>query len=58
VYEEMEGWTEDLTSARRMQDLPATARRFLRRIEEITDVPVSLVSVGQAREQTVDALRS
>jgi adenylosuccinate synthase len=41
-----------------MQDLPATARRFLRRIEEITDVPVGLVSVGQAREQTVDASRS
>ncbi len=58
VYEELEGWTEDLAAARRMEDLPATARRFLRRIEEIADVPVGLVSVGQAREQTVDARRS
>jgi adenylosuccinate synthase len=53
VYEEHPGWNEDLTGARSLDDLPETARRYLHRIEEITDVPVSLVSVGQSREQTI-----
>ncbi len=53
VYEELEGWTGDLGGARRLEDLPEAARRFLRRIAEIAGAPVGLVSVGQAREQTI-----
>ncbi len=53
VYEELEGWSEPLQGARSVQDLPASARRFLARISEIADVPVSVASVGQDREQTI-----
>jgi len=53
VYEELPGWNEDVSSARRMQDLPAAARSYLRRLEEIAGVPVSLVSVGAEREQVI-----
>jgi adenylosuccinate synthase len=53
VYEEMEGWTEDLSAARTFEELPAAARAYLRRVEEIAGVPVTLVSVGPARDQTV-----
>ena len=53
VYEELAGWRESLGEARVPGDLPDTARAYLLRVQEIADVPVSLVSVGQSREQTV-----
>jgi adenylosuccinate synthase len=53
VYEEMPGWTGDVSSARDAKDLPEAARRYLARIQEICDVPIALVSVGQGREQTL-----
>jgi len=52
VYEDHEGWDEDITGARSMDDLPVTARRYLERIEELAGVPVSMVSVGPDREAT------
>jgi adenylosuccinate synthase len=57
VYEEHPGWSENLTAARTVEDLPEAARRYLHRIEEIADVPVSLISVGQSREQTIRITR-
>ncbi|MBP8975063.1 MAG: adenylosuccinate synthetase, partial [Anaerolineae bacterium] len=53
VYEALPGWTEDVSAARRFDDLPPNARRYVRRIEELSGVPVSLVSVGPEREQAV-----
>ena len=53
VYEDLPGWSEDVTSVRRMQDLPPAARAYLHRLEEIAGVPVSLVSVGAEREQVI-----
>lgn len=53
VYEEMEGWQQDTSGARRLDDLPPAARRYLDRISEIVDVPVAMVSVGPQREQTI-----
>jgi len=53
VYEELPGWESDVSGARRYQDLPETARRYLERIREIADVPIALISVGQGRDQTV-----
>jgi len=53
VYEALPGWTEDVSAARRFDDLPPNARRYIRRIEELSGVPVSLVSVGPEREQAV-----
>ncbi|MBW1679892.1 MAG: adenylosuccinate synthase [Deltaproteobacteria bacterium] len=55
VYEEMPGWDREIAGARKMDDLPSEARRYLERIEEVTDVPVSIVSVGPGREETIVA---
>ncbi|MCM8768480.1 MAG: adenylosuccinate synthase [Candidatus Omnitrophica bacterium] len=51
VYEEMPGWKEDLSSARRFNDLPLAARQYLERIEQMVETRISLVSVGSSREQ-------
>jgi adenylosuccinate synthase len=53
VYEELAGWSGDVTAARSFDDLPAEARAYVRRIEEVSGVAVTLVSVGPSRDQTV-----
>ena len=53
VYEELPGWKEDVSGARRPEDLPGAARDYLRRISEIVDTPIRLVSVGQGRDATI-----
>ena len=53
VYEDLEGWTEDLGEARRFDDLPKAARRYIARIEELTGTPVTLISVGAERDETI-----
>jgi adenylosuccinate synthase len=55
VYESMPGWSEDVSRARTLADLPAAARHYIQRIEELTSVPVSLISVGAERSQVVMA---
>ena len=54
VYEEMEGWTEDLTGAKSFEELPLAVRKYLARIAEIGGVPVRHLSVGPEREQTLE----
>jgi adenylosuccinate synthase len=53
VYEEMEGWKKDLSDAREMSDLPKAAQKYVRRLEELTGVEVTLISVGADRNQTI-----
>jgi adenylosuccinate synthase len=53
VFEEVQGWTTDITAARSVADLPPAARNYVDRIEELADTPVSYVSVGPDREQMV-----
>jgi adenylosuccinate synthase len=53
VYEEMPGWSEDISNARTFADLPTQAQAYVRRIEELGGVPATWVSVGPSREQTV-----
>lgn len=53
VYEEMPGWPEDISSARTYADLPLNAKAYLKRIGELTGVPVAAVGVGPGREQTI-----
>jgi adenylosuccinate synthase len=53
VYEELPGWEEDLTAARSRRDLPEAALGYLRRIEELAETPIRLVSVGPEREQVI-----
>ncbi|QOS98417.1 adenylosuccinate synthase [Brevibacterium sp. JNUCC-42] len=52
VYEELEGWSEDITGIRDLNDLPASARHYIERITQLTGVPMSIFSVGPDREQT------
>ena len=54
VYEELPGWKEDLRSVRRWEDLPDPARAYILRIEDLSGVPVRLVSVGPERNQIVE----
>jgi adenylosuccinate synthase len=53
VYETLDGWTQDITSARKLTDLPTAARRYIDRIGELVGLPISVVSVGPDREQTI-----
>jgi adenylosuccinate synthase len=53
VYETMPGWQSDLSPARRLADLPAAARRYVDRLSELLGLPVSIISVGPDREQTI-----
>src|SRR5262245_50948190 len=53
VYETLPGWTEDISKCHRAADLPAAARRYVDRISELAGLPVSVVSVGPDREQTI-----
>ncbi|MGH2783628.1 MAG: adenylosuccinate synthase, partial [Actinomycetota bacterium] len=53
IFEELAGWSDDISTARSFEDLPVEAREYVRRIEEVSGVPVTLVSVGPARDQTV-----
>ncbi len=53
IYKELDGWKEDISGARKLSELPSEAKTYLKEIEEITGVPISLVSVGPAREETI-----
>lgn len=54
VYETLPGWEADIRDVRRWQDLPVEAREYIRRMEEISGVPVRHVSVGPERSQVVE----
>jgi adenylosuccinate synthase len=53
VYEELPGWEKPTTDARTFRDLPLNARRYVQRLEELLGCPVSLISVGARREETI-----
>ena len=53
VYEEIDGWWDDITKIKSYDQLPINAKKYLRRIEELLKVPISLISVGPKREQTI-----
>jgi adenylosuccinate synthase len=58
VYETLAGWESPTTDARRWEDLPEAARRYLRRLEELTGVPIWYVSVGTRRDQIIAVERN
>ena len=53
VYEELPGWTEDISGARTFEDLPRTAQEYVLRLEELSGVRISAIGVGPEREQIV-----
>src|SRR5690625_2215043 len=53
IYEEMPGWTEDITQVKSLHELPENARHYLERVSQLTEVPLSIFSVGPDRTQTI-----
>ncbi|MDE6811752.1 MAG: adenylosuccinate synthase [Muribaculaceae bacterium] len=53
VLIEMEGWNEDLTKSHSIDEFPEAAKAYIRKIEELTGIPVGIVSVGPDRTQTI-----
>ena len=53
VYEEMPGWKDDISEARRLDQLPSEAQAYIRAIETLTGIPASIISVGPGRDETI-----
>lgn len=53
VYETYQGWKCDISNARKWWQLPKNAKKYLKRLEDLCGIPISIVSVGPAREQTI-----
>ncbi|WP_203364003.1 adenylosuccinate synthase [Bacillus sp. REN10] len=52
IYEELPGWTEDITGCKTLNDLPVNARHYVERVSQLTGIPLSTFSVGPDRNQT------
>jgi len=53
VFETLPGWPEDISDVRKIEDLPQNAKNYLSRIEELTETPINIISVGPGRDQTI-----
>ena len=53
IYEEMRGWKQSTTSAKKLSQLPLSARNYVKRLGELTGAKISIVSVGPTRAQTI-----
>ena len=53
VYEELEGWQEEINTVRSVDELPRRARDYIKRIEDLTETPAVIISVGPARDETL-----
>ncbi len=53
VYEEHQGWKQDLSGIRNADDLPPLAKQYLARVAELAEAPVTLIGIGPSRDQTL-----
>ncbi len=53
IYETLSGWSQDISDTRALKDLPDATRKYLKRIEELTELPIDIISVGPDRKQTI-----
>ena len=53
VYEELPGWSEDISGARSFEELPANAQAYVRRVEELSGARMSVIGVGPGRDQAI-----
>ena len=53
IYENLPGWTEDISGAKNINDLPENVRNYLERIEALTETPIDIISVGADRNETI-----
>ncbi len=53
IYETHKGWMQDISGIKEYEKLPQNARNYIKRLEKLLEVPISIVSVGPDREQTI-----
>jgi adenylosuccinate synthase len=53
IYETMPGWDKPTAGVTRYDDLPAAAKAYIRRLEEVSGVPAAIVSTGSDRDHTI-----
>ena len=53
IYEMLPGWSEDISGAKTMEDLPANARAYIKFLEDVSGAPISAIGVGQDRNATI-----
>ena len=53
IYEFLPGWSEDISGAKTLKDLPANARAYVQYLESISGAPISAIGVGPGRDQTI-----
>jgi len=53
IFETLPGWSEDISGIRNIEDFPENSRNYLKRIEELIETPINIVSVGPGREETI-----
>ena len=53
VYEEVDGWEKDISNISNYQNLPEKAKEYIRKIEQVTESTISIISVGPKRTQTI-----
>jgi len=53
IYEEVDGWAEDLSSCSNFEQMPPAAQQYFRYLEDLLDCPISIISTGAARDNTV-----
>ena len=53
IYETHQGWKQDISQIKEYDELPLNAKKYLARLEELLETPISIVSVGPDREQTI-----
>jgi adenylosuccinate synthase len=56
IYEMMPGWDEDISNARKFEDLPVNAQKYVEFLEKISGAPMSAIGVGQHRDATISRL--
>ncbi|MCM8818639.1 MAG: adenylosuccinate synthetase, partial [Candidatus Omnitrophica bacterium] len=54
IYEEVDGWKEDISSVKRYKDLPKNTQKYIEKIEESIGIKISKVSTGSSRDQTIE----
>jgi adenylosuccinate synthase len=53
IYETFPGWAEDISQARRLDDLPRNARDYISALEDMIKAPISAIGVGPGRDETI-----
>ena len=53
MYEEMPGWSDTTVGAKSLEELPAAARAYIKRVEELVGAPIDIISTGPDRNETI-----